>query len=185
MKELWVDVKGYEGVYQVSNMGRVRSLNRVVSYANGRKRFYAGKMLTLKNLRGYPAVGLRKSGSKQRWVKVHKLVAEAFVPRVEGKTQVNHIDENKFNNRAENLEWCTAKENINHGTGNARRRKHNLNQKATSVPVRATDSEGNTFEYPSIAEAARANNCTVSHIWGAVHKRGRQKTACGMTWAAI
>ena len=112
MEEIWKDVVGYEGYYQVSNLGRVRSLDRIVS--NGRK--IKGKILSTKvnTPPYYPRVSLSVNG-KMKLVQVHRLVAQAFVynPDPEHKTQVGHKDESRTNNRADNLEWVTPKENSN------------------------------------------------------------------------
>ena len=112
MEEIWKDVVGYEGYYQVSNLGRVRSLDRIAS--NGRK--IKGKILSTKvnTPPYYPRVSLSVNG-KMKLVQVHRLVAQAFVynPDPEHKTQVGHKDESRTNNRADNLEWVTPKENSN------------------------------------------------------------------------
>lgn len=112
MEEIWKDVVGYEGYYQVSNLGRVRSLDRIAS--NGRK--IKGKILSAKvnTPPYYPRVSLSVNG-KMKLVQVHRLVAQAFVynPDPEHKTQVGHKDESRTNNRADNLEWVTPKENSN------------------------------------------------------------------------
>ena len=112
MEEIWKDVVGYEGYYQVSNLGRVRSLDRMAS--NGRK--IKGKILSTKvnTPPYYPRVSLSVNG-KMKLVQVHRLVAQAFVynPDPEHKTQVGHKDESRTNNRADNLEWVTPKENSN------------------------------------------------------------------------
>ena len=112
MEEIWKDVVGYEGYYQVSNLGRVRSLDRIAS--NGRK--IKGKILSTKvnTPQYYPRVSLSVNG-KMKLVQVHRLVAQAFVynPDPEHKTQVGHKDESRTNNRADNLEWVTPKENSN------------------------------------------------------------------------
>lgn len=108
MKEIWKDIEGYEGLYQVSNLGRVKRL----------KGKYMSKERILKpceNNTGYLQVHLCKN-SKSKFYKVHRLVALAFIQNPENKQQVNHIDETKLNNVVSNLEWVTAKENNNHGT---------------------------------------------------------------------
>ena len=100
--EEWRDIDGYEGKYQVSNLGRVRS-----KY----------KILKPNNVKGYLYVYLRKN-NKSKALKVHRLVAEAFLVNEKNKPQVNHIDGNKENNNVNNLEWCTNKENMNHAVRN-------------------------------------------------------------------
>lgn len=105
MKEIWKDIPGYEGLYQVSNMGRVKSLNF--------NRSGLPRILKTKNRQGYPRVILWKSG-KRHEVCVHRLVAQAFIPNPENKPFVNHKDGNRRNNHVDNLEWCTAQENAIH-----------------------------------------------------------------------
>lgn len=115
--EIWKDIVGYEGLYQVSNMGNVRSLYRTVRCGN-KDNTLNGKLLTpAKNKCGYLYVNLRKNGETKS-KNIHRLVAEHFVPNPMCKPQVNHLDENKENNKADNLDWVTAKENANHGSRN-------------------------------------------------------------------
>ena len=127
-EEIWKDIKGYEGYYQVSNLGRVKSLER--TYKSGRNgcatKTTKEKILKFKPAKnGYLYSALCKDGHKQ-WIHPHRLVAEAFVPNPYAYKYVNHKDECKTNNRADNLEWCTAKYNTNYGTGLSRRRKQLL-----------------------------------------------------------
>lgn len=121
--EIWLDVQGFEGIYQVSNLGRVKALPKVVLYNDGRKRHYLEKVLNVYvNTRGYMYVDLYKDKVKKHYL-VHRLVADAFLDNKQNLPQVNHIDEDKFNNRASNLEYCTAEYNCNYGTRNARWKK--------------------------------------------------------------
>jgi hypothetical protein len=114
MSDIWRDVKGHEGRYQVSSSGQVRSLDRVTKTAKG-SRYYKGRVLSLApHSHGYLVVNLR-SGSKGGIVTyVHRLVADAFLTAEENKTQVNHKDLNKTNNKVENLEFVTNFENSLH-----------------------------------------------------------------------
>ena len=108
MKEIWKDIVGYEGRYQISNYGNVMSLNY---NQKGIKK----KMKPMVDNVGYAKVNLRKDG-KQHIKYVHRLVAEAFIPNPNNFPVVNHIDEIKTNNRYDNLEWCTIKYNVTYGS---------------------------------------------------------------------
>jgi hypothetical protein len=117
--EEWRDIKGYEGLYQVSNLGRVKSLSRTIERSKYGSIFVSEKILSTNSTKGYLYVSLCKCG-KQKRVRVHRLVAEAFIPNQDNLPEVNHKDENKENNAVSNLEWCTNKYNCNYGTGRER-----------------------------------------------------------------
>ena len=112
--EIWRDVYGYEGFYQVSNCGNVRSVSRTVQRLNNSDLTLRGRVCsqTLSD-KGYLTVGLCRDNRIKR-VYVHKLVAIAFVDNPNNLTEINHIDENPLNNRVDNLEWCTQSENEQH-----------------------------------------------------------------------
>ena len=105
--EIWRDVVGYEGLYQVSNLGRVKSLR-------GRSNHKNDIFLKIQTNKGYKRVSLCKNDVLKHYP-LHRIVAEAFVPNIDNKPQVNHIDGDKSNNKASNLEWCTSRENRKHG----------------------------------------------------------------------
>lgn len=114
--EVWKDVKGYEGFYQVSDKGRIRSVDRMIEYKDGAKHFWSGRVLKLsRNKNGYYTITLYKEGAENGYG-VHRLVAQAFIPNLDNLPQVNHKNEVKTDNRAENLEWCSMDYNINYGT---------------------------------------------------------------------
>ena len=131
MVEEWRDVLGFEGLYQISNFGNVKTLARPaptthrghIGYRIIRERL----MKPAHGTRSYNCVRLRKDG-KTITRRVHRMVAEAFIPNPNNLPEVNHKDDNKYNNRVDNLEWCTHKQNMNSGTvamriGNSNRNK--------------------------------------------------------------
>ena len=112
--EIWKDIKDYEGLYQVSNLGRVRSLPKVDRLG----RVHNGKIKAqVNNGSGYLIVNLKHNG-KQKMKTVHRLVAETFISNDDNLPEINHIDGNKVNNRVDNLEWCTRSENVKHAIKN-------------------------------------------------------------------
>lgn len=115
LTETWKDIPNFEGSYQVSNMGRVRSVDRVIAVKDGRMRKHKGRVLKpLLNDRGYERVTLSNDG-RCNIKRVHRLVLETFKPHVNmSDLQVNHMDGDKLNNHLINLEWVTARDNILH-----------------------------------------------------------------------
>lgn len=166
MKEIWKDIEGYEGVYHVSNLGRA-------------KRVTTGRILKSgKDRGGYLQVDLCKNG-KHKTHRIHRLVAQAFIPNPENKPEVNHIDENKTNNMVSNLEWMTAKENSNHGTRNERMAK--AISKSNSIPIIATNIKtGESTEFYGTSECARQLGLNQSNITSVL--KGRRETVGGYTF---
>lgn len=115
MSEIWKDIKGYEGYYQVSSYGNVKSLNRRVEHKKNRTRNIIERILKSKpNGKGYYIVGLHRNGIMKHKT-IHRLVCEAFIPNPLNKPCINHLDSNTTNNHVDNLEWVTYKENTQHG----------------------------------------------------------------------
>lgn len=111
-EEIWKPVVGYEGLYEVSSLGRVRSLDRYDS----NNHFLKGRILRLcVDTKGYLKVGLSSNGKVKTYM-VHRMVVEAFIPNPDNLPEVNHIDEDKKNNRVDNLEMCDRKYNMNYGS---------------------------------------------------------------------
>lgn len=108
MEEIWENIEGYEGLYQISNQGRVKSLERIDENNHPIKERIMKPSMSL----GYLYVGLRKQG-KQKRMRIHRLVAAAFIPNLDNKEEVGHKDETRTNNYADNLEWVSKKENNN------------------------------------------------------------------------
>lgn len=170
-------IEGYEGLYQVSSLGRVRSCDRFVK--DGRcTRLFRGKLLKPGiAIGGYLQVKLCKDG-KPTIFTVHRLVWEAFHGKIPEGMQVNHIDEDKTNNSLDNLNLMTPKQNVNWGTGNERRSKKLINRKNLSKAVVQYDLQGNFIaEYPSVCDAGRKLGINQASISSAL--KGRYKTAGG------
>ena len=166
--EQWKDIEGFEGYYQVSDMGRVRSLDRVVTttrYGKPLSMTVKGKVLRAPVTRdGYVSIQIFKA-SKYYTFKVHRLVANAFIDNPDNLPEINHIDGNKQNNAASNLEWCTRGHNISHAfrTGLIDPKNRRNNRKA----VRRSD--GVVFE--SLTKAAEESGTHVSGVSMCCHGR--------------
>ena len=131
--EIWKDIKGYEGLYQISNKGRVYSIPRSINKSDGKTQFVRGRILKpyIKQNK-YLEADLCTEGKVKRYL-IHRLVAEAFIPNPNNLPEVNHKNEVKTDNNVENLEWCTPKYNTNYGTGRqrqaaSRRANKNVNE---------------------------------------------------------
>lgn len=181
----WKPIAGYEGLYEVSNTGLVRSSERSIS-----KRMYGGGIHSYKRkgriMRGDNAVGyvqhqLSKDGIRTRF-KAHRLVAMAFIPNPEGKPWVNHIDSNPQNNNVDNLEWCTCRENVIHAIKAGRFRG------ITNIPneKRCRYGEANkisklTREKVNIIRSSPENNAEMGRQFG-VSRAAIRQVRLGNTW---
>lgn len=120
MNEIWKDINGYEGYYQVSNLGRIKSLDRIITRCDGVKQFKKGGIKTPKNSTdGYNLITLSKNG-KGKTQGIHIIVAKHFIPNPNNLPEVNHKDFNRKNNCANNLEWCTHQDNISYSSKQGR-----------------------------------------------------------------
>lgn len=203
-KEIWKDIQYYEGFYQVSNTGKVRSCDRTIVDSIGRKHFYNGQVLTpMVVAGGYLEVNLSR-GDERKPFHIHRLVAQAFLPNPKNLPCINHIDENKQNNAAQNLEWCSYKYNTNYGTCMGRAiqtrnenpkwyekvKKHTrkigkkygrINGSKNSKPILQYSLDGKFIkEWASMHEVKRElaiDNCSIARCC-----KGKQKTAGHYIW---
>ena len=166
MQEIWKDVVGYEGLYQVSNLGRVKSLDRAIKYSNGKICKYKEEIRALtKDGRGYLRVLVSKN-RKHRNLRVHRLVAQAFIPNPRNLSQVNHKDEDKTNNCVDNLEWCSCQYNVDY---------------SLSKKVCQYDTNGNLLRiWKSIIEASRNLQIPDTNIGKCC--KGEYKQSGGYVW---
>lgn len=169
MQEIWRDIEGFCVCYQVSNFGRVKSLKY------GKERI----MKANKDNCGYLYIGLCKDG-KQKHYKIHRIVAQAFLPHPDSLQQVNHKDEDKTNNRVENLEWCSAEYNVNFGTRNKRMADSLTNYPSKSKKVLCVETNK---VYPSTRQIERELGFNITSISKACN--GKQKSAYGYTWRYV
>ena len=186
-EEKWISVKGFEGLYEVSNLGRIKSLTKIVWNGKG---YYTKKESFIKpsvNKGGYLHTRLCKNGKLSSFT-VHRLVAESFVSNDEGKPQVNHIDGDKENNAICNLEWCTNYENYKHAVENGLKDMKKVSIESVKKSRRGVSqidiSSGLViFEFKSIMDAQRAAGVPNSHIVRVC--KGKLNTAGGYKWRYI
>ena len=174
--ENWKPIKGLEGLYEVSDTGKVRSLPRTTLYKDGRVGIHKGRERKQQlNKKGYLAIDLSVESKQVRRL-VHRLVAEAFIPNPDNKEQVNHIDGNKQNNHVDNLEWTTNEENALHANDNLLKDKFRRAKEVEQVTP-----EGDSINtYRSLYNAAAA-------VGGDAYKislvcRGKRKSHKGYNW---
>ena len=130
----WRPIKGYEGLYEISDTGNVKSIPR-----KGTRSTEPKIMIVSIYNHGYPQVTLTKHG-KGKTARIHRLVADAFLPNPNGLPEINHIDEDKTNNNVNNLEWCTRIYNINYGNRTAKTRKRTVQMNMDGVKVSEYES---------------------------------------------
>lgn len=164
MEEIWCPIKGYEGVYEVSDKGRVKSLKY------GKERI----LKPIRNLNGYIQVKLRKNGDNKMCC-VHRLVAQTFIPNPDNLPEVNHKDENKENNSVQNLEWCDRKYNNNYGT-----RNQMVSMKLSKPILQYTKSGELVREWKSATDVQRTLGYAYQHISNCC--TGRYKSAYNFIW---
>lgn len=176
--EIWRPIAGYEGLYEVSNLGQVRSLDRIIKRRDGSIVLYKGMIMKqqIKKKKRYGII-LYKNNTQRNFM-VHRLVAEAFIPNPKHLETVNHKDENPFNNNVDNLEWMTNRENLLYGTRTERGKK----KQQIKVEKLTKDLEHVEY-YDSLTEAAIKNNAYISNISNAIH--GKHKSCVGYIWRIV
>lgn len=191
-QEIWKDIEGYEGRYQVSNKGRVKSLPKTTqSVFNGVicTREYPERILTpidtkSDTSKGYVRVHIGSGHGKRVLKLIHRLVASAFIPNPNNFRVVNHKDEDKTNNNVNNLEWCTHEYNCAYGTARYRIGKAHINHPKMSKRVAQHNPEGELIRvFPSIREACRKlgiNNGNLTEVL-----KGKRRTCGGYVWKYI
>lgn len=177
-KEIWKDIEDYEGIYQISNLGRVKSLEKTMW--NNHQNIKKEEMILKPNKdgKGYFCVKLYKN-KKCKMKKVHRLVAQAFIDNPNNKKQVNHIDGNKENNCVNNLEWCTCQENIKHSWKNHLHKPLKGKDNKLSKEVLQYDLQGNFIKVWDCVEEAR-KTLHISNISSVCN--GKRKKAGGYIW---
>lgn len=178
--EIWKDIKKYEGLYQCSNLGRVRSLDRWENGGYGTTRLRKGKILKpLKSTNGYLRVCFLKD-SKGQYYLIHRIVAETFIPNLDNLPCVNHKDEDKTNNCVDNLEWCSYQYNNNYGTRNQQVSDKLTNGKRSKAVYQYTLDGEFIREWQSMNEVQRQLGYDNSHIGKCC--LGKQKQSYGYKW---
>ena len=178
MKKEWKEIKGYEGKYIVSNYGEVISLPRL-KQNNSKKQYVEPKELSknVSSTNGYVYVLLCNKG-KCKNVRLHKLVAEAFIPNPYNLPQINHKDGNKQNNKVDNLKWCTCQENIRHAYNNG------LASNKNKIKIQKCDLNGICIEeFNSILEASLKTKVSIGSISLCINNK--RKTAGKYIWKKV
>lgn len=183
MQETWRDIKEYEGLYQVSNLGKIKSLNKYWKVNNYNNIINKKEKIIKQNLdhKNYLFVHLWKNGKSKNF-KVHRLVAQTFIPNPENKLTVNHKDGNKSNNSVENLEWCTQSENVIHAykKGLAKRRTGKMNKNSKIVYQIDKETKKIINIFYGTTEASRITGIPQSNIWRCC--AGKQKYSNNYIW---
>ena len=187
MKEIWKDIKGYEGLYQVSNLGRVKSLNREVQCKTGLSKRKGRELRPGIASNGYLMVALYNN-RVQKCRTLHSLIAEAFIPNPEGFPCVNHKNGNRIDNRLENLEWVTYSGNNYHavrelGRSSPWKGKYGKNNPHSKPVVQLSKDGAIIAKYESAKDAARKMGTSQGRISDCC--RGEKKYHLGYIWKYI
>ena len=181
-KEIWRDIDGYEGLYQVSNLGRVKSLKRKVYAGRGRTRWQYERIMSSGKTNGnkYKIVSLFKDGKGKNFY-IHRLVANAFIENPNNYKYINHKDENPSNNFVNNLEWCTAEYNNTYNNKHIRVLETRMKKHIGCRKIAKLDENDNILkEYISISQASKEMGVSNQAISDCL--RGKQKHSAGYKW---
>ena len=178
IEEIWKPVVGYEGIYEVSSLGRVKSCERTIIRSNGREINFPDKIMKPSiNHKGYEIIDLRENGKRSGGF-VHRLVGEAFIENPYNKKQINHKNGIKTDNRVENLEWVTNQENMRHAYKSGIR-NNDLIAKSNRKKVDQLTLEGHLIKtFDSIEDAIKSTD--VNNISAVC--RGVRNKAGGFKW---
>lgn len=184
--ERWLPIKGYEQSYMISSYGRIKAIDRTLTFSDGRVRAYKSRIIRTHRINQHYYVASLSQNQRRIMKDVHRLVAEAFIPNPNGFKEINHKDENSLNNCVDNLEWCTRKYNNNYGSHNKKVSESIMNCPSTSKPVVQMKPDGTIIQtFPSIREAARSlgnvkRDCNILRVC-----QGINKTCFGYKWSYL
>ena len=191
--EIWKPIKGFEGLYEVSSLGNVRSVDRYVMCGKQYCLLKGKPKKPYPNSKGYLMVGLYKNSQRTHYL-IHRLVAEAFIPNPNNLPCIDHINTIKTDNRVENLRWCSYKENMNNPLTrehiNIKIRSKEVQEKRLAtvrkkqsyrceIPVYYIDEDGSKRSFKSMSEAQRQTNVLSSYISLSIKKK---RPRLGIQW---
>jgi hypothetical protein len=181
-EEIWKNVAGYIGLYEISNMGNIRSCQKQYKLWHGGICVKKSKILSPSHRCGYYIIVLTNSISERNTFCVHRLVASAFIPNPENKEEVNHKNGIRDDNRLQNLEWVTASENVIHSYAVLKRKGSNTRTGQNKIPITQITYDGFVVsEYPSITKAQEITGIDRFHISACA--KGKRQNAGGYLWA--
>lgn len=181
MEEIWLPIKGYESIYEISNFGSMRSIPATITLKDGKVRERKGVVLKISKRGRYMSKSLFKDGVYKSYT-VHRLVALAFIPNPDSKPHINHIDNNRYNNRADNLEWVTQKENLKHAAEQGRMKKPPVNFISPEKLQKAKDLLDQGVTRRDVERQLNMSGHTINSYFGKKLKKSeKEKISCDLT----